>query len=259
MIKEKAYHCGLDDTIDIMQEIAIKKNKIKSIFEIEVLKVLKEFNKKYGTKFTLYLFYEKENFKLSDMPDDFKPEWEENSDWLRLSFHARTKKIPDAPYKNASYEVAKQDFWLVKNEILRFAGESVWDNYPRTHYWTGSLEAVKAWRDCGIDGLFYSYPGYPALFFDEERLKKLWNEDFYYDKNLGLIFLPTNINLIRSKEEISKRLKKLRNNRIIEAFCDDYNLLELKENMEMVIKWCIENKYEPAFYEEVFRKEKNSC
>jgi len=262
MFMQKAYHCALDDTIDILEKITEKENNIDSIFEIEEFSLLKDLYSKYGTKFSLYLFYEKDpclynGFNLSQMTDKFKEEWRENANWLRMSFHARTKRLPDFPYGKADYETAKKDLEDVKSEIFRFAGSEVWENFTRTHYWSGSRAAVKAWRDCGIKGLFYQggvLPEYRSLYFTESQLKRLWNKDFWYDAELGMLYITTNVMLPgKTIEEVKERLKELEERRIIEAWCDDYNVLELKEHLEEVIRWCTQHNYQPAFYEEVFR------
>lgn len=256
LLKEKVYHCALDDTIDVLEEISKKADDLQSIFDVEVMGVVKKFHEEYDTKFSLYLFYEKKGgFNLSLMPDKFRKEWEENSDWLKLSFHARTKKgiSPDFYYREADYQTAQQDFQLIKNEILRFAGVKSWDNYPRTHYWSGSEEAVKAWRDCGVQGLFYSYPEYPALYFSEAKLKELWKKDFWYDPEMGLFFITTNVKLpCEPWPEVEKVLAGLEKRMIIDIFCDDYNLLELQEYLEKTIIWSLAHGYRSVFYEEVF-------
>ena len=256
LLKEKVYHCALDDTIDVLEEINKKAGDLQSIFDVEVMGILKKFHEEYGTKFSLYLFYEKKGgFNLSLMTDKFRAEWQKNSNWLKLSFHARIKKgiSPDFYYRDADYQTARDDFILIKNEILRFAGPGSWDNYPRTHYWAGSREAVKAWRDCGIKGLYYSCPGYPALYFSEAELKNLWEKDFWYDPEMKLFFITTNVKLPCSTvAEIEKVLAGLDNRRIVEIFCDDYNLLELRAHMDKAIGWASAHGYRPVFYEEVF-------
>jgi len=258
MLKDKVYHCALDDTIDLLEEISQKADSLKSIFDVEVLAVLKKLHEKYGTKFSLYLFYEKlGGFNLSQMPDKFGPEWRQNSDWLKLSFHARTKKpgvVDYYVYDKSDYRTAEEDFKLIKSEILRFAGPQVWDNYPRTHFWSGTRDAVRAWRDCGVKGLFFSYPGYSAMYFDQSRTEKLWHSDYWYDDEIGMLYITTNIKLpCMTMAEVRKDLASLEGRKIIDIFCDDYNLLDLQEHMETAIAWAVERQYQPVFYNEVFK------
>jgi len=265
MLKEKVYHIGIDDTIDLMEEITEKASRMKSIFELETLSLLREWHIRYGTKFSLYLFYEKKGFNLRFMTDKFRKEWQENSDWLRMSFHARTKRVPypDYPYgeidHQTDYRTAKKDLEDVRREVFRFAGKEVWENITRTHYWSGSRDSVKAWRDCGIKGLFISPPPEVILpplrttYFTNAQLKRLWLKDFWYDAEFDILYITTNVMLPgKTVEEINERLGNLKGRRIIEAWCDDFNVVELKAQIETLISWCRRHNYEPAFYEDIF-------
>jgi hypothetical protein len=59
------------------------------------------------------------------MPDTWKSEFIDNSDWLRFSFHSYGE-FPDRPYIESTAEELGRDYDLVKNEIIRFAGEKAW-------------------------------------------------------------------------------------------------------------------------------------
>jgi hypothetical protein len=256
-LDRRVYHCALDDTIDVLEEINRKAAGLRSIFDVEVMALLKRFHEDYGATFSLYLFYEKlDGFDLSQMTDQFADQWRANSDWLKMSFHSRTKKpgvVDYYLYDRADYETARKDFLDIKREILRFAGPECWDNYPRTHFWSGTRDAVSAWRDCGVDGLFYSYPGFAAMYFDQTQLEGLWQKDFWFDDDMDMLFITTNVKLpCLSIDEINQNLTGLTDRKIIEIFADDYNLVELKEHMETAIKWATANGFAPAFYENVF-------
>jgi len=82
------------------------------------------------------------------------------------------------------------------------------------------------------------------------QLEKLWNKDFWYDAEFDILYIATNICL--AIKDFKERLKELDGRRIIEVWCDDYNVVEIKDHVEEEIKWCIKNGYEPAFYEDVF-------
>lgn len=256
-LTDRVYHCGLDDTIVVLEEISDKADSLKSILDVEIMALLRHFHERYGAKFTLYLFYELlDGFNLTQMTDKFADEWRRNSDWLKLSFHARTRNPPVVDYylyDKADYETAREDFRVIKQEILRFAGPESWDNYPRTHFWSGTRETVRAWRDCGVDGLFYSYPGFDAMYFDEATLKELWKKDFWYDPDTQMLFIATNVKLpCLTVDEVKEDLDKLRDRKLLEIFADDYNLLELAEHMGTAMSFAADNGYKPVFHEEVF-------
>ena len=256
-LSDRVYHCGLDDTIDVLEEINHQAGRLQSIFEVDVMRLLQQWHDRYGTKFSLYLFYEKlGGFNLSQMTDKFAAEWQAHSDWLKLSFHARTKKpgvVDYYLYNQADYATARDDFHLIKREILRFAGPACWDNYPRTHFWSGSKEAVRAWRDCGADGLFYSYPGYSALYFDQADLHQLWHKDYWYDHDLEMLYITTNVKLpCLTLSQVKTDLARLQDRPIVEIFADDYNIIELQDSMETAIAWAVAHGFKPVFYNEVF-------
>ena len=256
-LTEKVYHCGLDDTIVVLEEINQKADQLDSIFDVEVLGIIRQFHQQYGAKFTLYVFYELlDGFNLSQMTDRFADEWQANSDWLKLSFHAKTRKpslVDYYLYFDSDYETAFEDFQMIKKEILRFAGPQCWDNYPRTHFASGNRETVRAWRDCGVGGLFYGTHEDEAMYFDIEKIKELREKDCWYDSSADMLYITTNIKLpCHTVDEVKVDLAAAKDRNILEIFADDYNIVELKEHMETAISWASQNGYRPVFHEEVF-------
>ncbi|MDD2480097.1 MAG: hypothetical protein PHS31_09420 [Victivallaceae bacterium] len=112
----------IDDHIFVFTDLA--KERPKNAFNHFYLSGLKKINEKHGTKFTLNAFYHNAHheFLLKDMPDIWKQEFIDNSDWLKLSFHSYSE-FPDRPYIEASAEEFGHDWDLVQSEINRFAGE----------------------------------------------------------------------------------------------------------------------------------------
>ena len=106
----KKFRVSSDDNIIFLQDITKNKDVYNSIFENPYLAIYKKAHELYGAKVHLNLFYEfhpeektrfsdksREYFDLSMMTDKFKSEWQANSDWLKLNFHAKSDK-PDKPY-----------------------------------------------------------------------------------------------------------------------------------------------------------------
>ena len=118
----KRYNCYIDDHIFVFTDLA--KQRPKSAFDHFYFKDLKEIHDKFGMRYTLNCFYHNahEEFLLKDMPDIWKSEFIDNSDWLKFSFHSYSE-FPDRPYAEASAEEIGHDWDLVQNEIYRFAGE----------------------------------------------------------------------------------------------------------------------------------------
>ena len=143
----------IDDVIWFLRDIT--RERPASIFDHHFLKVLKTAHDKYGLKVQLNLFYRTDyfygtdEFTLSDVTDAYKAEFEANSDWLKMSFHAK-QEFPDYPNVNADYDDIKGLYTMMKNEVIRFAGENSWGGDSLVTHWLPlSKDACKALADCG--------------------------------------------------------------------------------------------------------------
>lgn len=149
----------IDDFIWTLRDIA--RQKPASLFDNVYFKMLKEKHDKYGMTVQLNLFYrtdffyDEDEFTLSEFPDCYKSEFEENSHWLKLAFHA-TQEFPNYPYINADYETVKIGYERVIREIKRFAGEKSISDAVIMHWLPISRDGVHALVDCGVKFLSYS-------------------------------------------------------------------------------------------------------
>lgn len=151
-MSKKAYFF-IDDVIWCMRDIT--RQMPASIFDVPFMSMLKKAHDLYGLTVQLNLFYRtdfyygNDEFTLSDMTDAYKAEWEANSDWLKLAFHAK-QEFPDYPYVNASYEDVKANYEMIINEIKRFAGENSIAHVVCPHWLPVSKEGCQALYDCGV-------------------------------------------------------------------------------------------------------------
>lgn len=149
---KKAYFY-IDDTIWVLRDIT--KQKPKSIFDNEFMKMLKTAHDKYGLKVQLNLFfrtssfYENEEFSLSDMTDAYKEEFSANSSWIKFAFHAK-EEFPDFPHINATYKDIYDLFKSIEKEVFRFAGEASFSYVVCPHWLPVSKEGIRALKDCGV-------------------------------------------------------------------------------------------------------------
>lgn len=162
----------IDDVIWVFRDIA--RQKPVSIFDNPFMNMLKSAHELYGMKVQLNIFmrtdnyYGNDEFSLSEVPNCYKAEFEEASDWLRFGFHAR-QEFPDYPYINASYDLVKSNLDEIKTQVFRFAGEKSFA-YATVPHWTPiSKEGCKALRDGGIKvlsvttGQTKEYEGDPSV------------------------------------------------------------------------------------------------
>ena len=140
----RRYSSYMDDHSFLFTELT--RQRPKRAFDHFYLAALKRIHDETGFQVTLNCFFrndhDKDGYTLDQMPDIWKPEFEANSDWLKFSFHAYSE-FPDRPYLEASAEEFGRDYDLVKNEIIRFAGENAFIP-PVVIHWGNIHPAVAA-------------------------------------------------------------------------------------------------------------------
>ena len=117
----RRYNFFIDDCIFFLRNAAV--NDLPSLFDDLFLRRLREIHDKYGSCFSLNLFFHDDHhdFSLTEFPERYRQEFQENSDWLKLSFHAKSE-FPDRPYQSADAATLAADFDEVYREVCRFAG-----------------------------------------------------------------------------------------------------------------------------------------
>ena len=198
------FRLSSDDNILFLQDITANKDKYRSIFDNPYLAMYKKAHDLYGARVHLNLFYEyipepkhfsspREYFNLSMMTDKFKSEFEANSDWLKLAFHAKGE-FPDRPYKFATAEKIREDYERVIREIVRFAGKKVITDSTTVHWGEGNREVVRELHSLGLRSLTGYFrrtaKGDPLVsyYFEDEMLDHIGSRDFWYDEDLDMIF-----------------------------------------------------------------------
>lgn len=260
----KRYRFSVDNVITALKDVALNVHTYNSVFENRFLGFWKEMNERYGTKVHFNVYYQTAGFDLTQMPEKYKSEWQENADWLRLSFHAFSDK-PDAPYKNATYEEIKRDLLLVTREIERFAGKQVLSTFTTVHWAETPVEACVALRNCGIEGLvgyFTFRDGRPwvSYYLDEEKTRYLGNYDYWKDMSTGIVFVRHDLVLDSLKlDEVGPRLDEVAQNphqsEIMELMVHEhtaYQQPEFEEKIATAIRWVTDRGYRPVFYDEGF-------
>jgi hypothetical protein len=264
------YRLSIDDNIWFLRDLH-KQNPV-SLFDNTYLAFLKNVHETYGTKIHLNLFYQTEGFDLSQLSDKYKPEWEANANWLRLSFHA-LGEFPDQPYINAGYDQVKADCTLVDEQIKRFAGKASMGPFTTIHWGEANKEGVRAVRDAGYKGLlgyFGMYNELPGVSYylegsKRERVEKrfVWKDD-----ETDMVFVRTSIVIDREKiDTIVPLLDQYKTNNNIPPYLDllvheqyyypDYFNYQpdYREKIITAVQWAVDNGYEPAFLADcVFEK-----
>ncbi|MBQ8173997.1 MAG: hypothetical protein IJ009_01200 [Clostridia bacterium] len=196
------YRISSDDNILFLADITAHRNEYTSIFDNPYLAVYKEAHDLYDAKVHLNLFYEftgqaksyfrtdRPDFDLSMMTDQFKDEFRENADWLKLSFHSRGNTM--RPYENATKELITRECMQVHREILRFAGEESLSTCTTLHFGAANEAAVRAMRAVGYRVMAgYFIPGRPnpvAYHTSERLIEHIYKRDFFCDTDTDMFF-----------------------------------------------------------------------
>ena len=146
----------IDDNIFFLTDLA--KERPARAFDHFYLKFLQKLHTQYGACFTLNTFFrnDHEPFDLTQVPDRYKSEFIDNSDWLRFSFHAYSE-FPDRPYQNTTPEKLASDYDLVYNEICRFAGKESFIAPEVLHWAMARPSAFAELRKRGVRALEGQY------------------------------------------------------------------------------------------------------
>ena len=120
-VQEKWCHISIDDFIIGFKEISQK--QVKSIFDCDSFKILKQLHEVYGTKFSLYCYYsDGDSFDLSNVPSCYANEFQENSDWLKFGFHAYDE---NSDYDLIGETEAQENYEQFVAEMLRICGNDL--------------------------------------------------------------------------------------------------------------------------------------
>lgn len=145
----KRTNCYIDDHSFFWTDLA--RERPKRAFDHFYLKNLKEIHNRCGFKVTLNCFYHNDHFdcNITEVPDTWKQEFIDNSDWLKLSFHSKGE-FPDRLYIETPYEEFANDYDMTRDEIIRFAGEETFIAPVVIHWAMISPGCVKALQERGV-------------------------------------------------------------------------------------------------------------
>ncbi len=131
----KRYAVRIDDNSFFFTDLV--KEKPAHLFDHFYLKELKRLHNTYGSKFILKCFYRNDHdpdkTTLTQVPDLYRGEFEENAEWLHLAFHALSE-FPDRPYQRCTAEKLAHDYDLTTQELKRIVGEKACTPPTNVHW-----------------------------------------------------------------------------------------------------------------------------
>lgn len=81
-------HFSVDDVITSFENLTKNEKNYKTAFDEPFFKYIKSLHDEFGVKISLYCFYEKDDFSLSECTDKFSEDFSLSSDWLKFGFHS---------------------------------------------------------------------------------------------------------------------------------------------------------------------------
>lgn len=267
----KRYRFSTDDNVLFLKDLTVNASRYRSIFDNEYLAFWRQMHEAYGARIQFNIYYQTEGFNISQMPTKYRDEWQENADWIRLTFHALQDDPPN-PYIKATYQEVQHDYWLVTREIERFAGKSLLSPFTTGHFGEATLEGCKALRDSGIMGLVGYFIIDPNIekpkvsyYLDADKTIYLNGRDYWKDAENDIFFIKHDlvINLLEPAE-IKPTLDSVASNphrsELMEVmiheqyFNKGYQWYEpdVKERVIATLNWLKDNDYKSVFYDEGF-------
>lgn len=262
------YRFSIDDNSFFLRDITQK--NYESLFDCFYLKTLQQLHSKYGTRFVLNIYYTTaDGFDLRQFPDRYKSQWQDNSDWLKLAFHAYANK-PDCPYQNVPASKLMADFDRVAEQIIRFASEQTYSPPTVIHWGMVQPEALKPLYERGVrvlSGYFRRQGGVWDVNYliDDVRSEYLSRHDALMDFESGIVFSRVDIvcnstpvdGIIPTLEPLTKDPNQAE---IMDIFTHEQYFWPFYSNylpdhfkrLGVAIRWLTENGYKPVFFHEGF-------
>ena len=265
----KRYRFAIDDNSFFLRDLFQKKPK--DLFENYYLAILKKIHDEYGSKFSINCFFEtpEKDFNLTMLPDCWKQQFLDNSNWLKLTWHAYNE-FPDRPYEHASAATVIHDLDLVNEQIVRFAGEDTWAMPTIIHWGEIQSDVLPALYKRGVrafSGYFTKYRNRYMVAFglDENTCGKLENTRLLMHWPSGIVFsrLTCVINCTPIENiipAIQKDMASPDTAEIIDFLTHEQYFWPFYKNyipdhakrMETAARFVTEHGYEPVFFHEGF-------
>ncbi len=182
----KSVHLSFDDVSLCMKELTNNSDKYNSAFDEPFLKELKKYHESTGAKFTLYIYEIDGDYDISRFPQKFADEFDQNSDWLKVGYHAMSPSITKDSISMASVFIPSFDR---VDSILSAKFKSAKSNTIRLHYFHATQEEVDHLRLKGITTLLAADDDRISYSLSEAENSKLIAEE-YLEKN-GMTYIST--------------------------------------------------------------------
>ena len=263
----RRYRMSIDDNSFFFRDIVQK--GCKSLFDCFYLKILRDLHARFGTKFTVNVFFQtpEADFNLSQFPDRYKGQWSDNADWLKLAFHAR-QEFPDRPYQYSGPEKLARDFDAVAAEIHRFAGAAAYCPPTVLHWAMCQPDCYGVLGERGVKALSTLLARLPGgwdinYMLSDAQSDWLYRHDALRDFGSGITFSNCDIVLNATPlEQVVPTLQRMtgapQTSEVLDLFTHEQYFWPFYHNyrpdhaqrLDAAFKWATENGYEAVFFHE---------
>ena len=184
--KDKRVHFSFDDVNACMTALVRDSTQYTSIFEHPFLSKLQQLHESSGAKFTLYLYEKDRDYDIGQFPQKFADEFDNNSDWLKVGYHAVSPTISKDSISMASVFIPS--FNRV-DSILTTKFKSARSETIRLHYFHATQEEVDHLFNNGITTLLAADDERISYSLSEQENSELMCEE-YLQKN-GMTYIST--------------------------------------------------------------------
>lgn len=259
----KQFTFTVDDNVIFLRDLTV--GSYKSIFDHPYLAMYRRLHEKYGIAVQLNLFYEYagHNFDLSQMTERYLTEWQDASDWLKLSFHSRYENVK--PYESSDYGEVYDDCAAVHREILRFAGNGSLASTTTVHCCLATKAGIKALYDNGVRGLLglYGTDSSPRMSYqtDEDSAKLIRRGETRVSEDIAYANIDMVINTV-TKDNVRALLEKIEGRKLIKLMIHEQYFYEFykayqpdfEAKLEVAFSYLTEHGYESVFFEDTIKK-----
>ncbi|MCC6446803.1 MAG: hypothetical protein IT210_25550 [Armatimonadetes bacterium] len=259
------FRFSIDDNIQFLKDLGTDPGAYRSLFDHWYLNFWRAMHQRFHTNVHINIYYQTDGFDLTQMPDKWKREWQDNGDWLHLSFHALQDK-PDRPYRNAKYPQMAHDFDLVMSHIYRFAGQEVTGRETTVHWAEAPAEALVALPHRGVDRIIslFGPDGKDCTtkyYIGPEMNDYLYWRDYWHDFDRGITFIQCDmvvngVALANIKPQLDSYLASPHTSELVELLIHEqyfrkelsYHLPDVMDRVVAALEWVSERNYKPVFW-----------
>lgn len=126
----KYAHLSIDDTEAFFVDLISNEERHKHLIDSNLINHLHSLHSCFGACFTLYGYNTIGKYHISDVPTEFKTEFEKYSSWLKFGFHWRKADYDEQLDDDSVLSDCKE----VYNAVESFAGQKSFSSTIRLHY-----------------------------------------------------------------------------------------------------------------------------